>query len=270
MQRGVIGTPESEAGRLTTVESYHDTREEYDRRLEAALSAGEQHTLTGGSAYIEGTALKEEVQETSEWSYNPETESIDRGATREKVQHTSNFVAVPANETHRGFAMVSSSDGEFAFNVVGRADYTLMSRAEIQLGDFYLDHQDKFTVQTGGGHGDHADTIMAWGHNVDEDTAVGRPFEEAVKANTLPQLAGRYTSDVLAEIMEVNIAASGYVEVWDPDLSTPQFCEWVQEDILPYVRNSDADRDKSERARDDPAQNDLGAFDDGHEDEDDA
>jgi len=255
MKRGIIGVPESEAGRLTTVEPYHRTKTEYGQELTAAISPSEQQTLEGGAAFVEGTALKEEIEDQDYWYFDEEKDLIRKSERKTDVQHTADFVAVPATDAQDGFAMVSSSDGEFAFDVIGRADHVVMNRAELLLGDFYLDREDDFSIATGGGPGDRADTFMAWGSNVEDDKDLGRRLRQAAQANVLPQLAGTYPWD--GRIVYANIAASGYVEVYEPDFSTYEFLDFVRREIMPYVDRRESNGSKEEKAESDPNQASL-------------
>lgn len=271
MQRGIIGVPVQQADRLTTVEPYHSTKQEYEYTLTAAIAPHEQRTLDGGAQFIEGRALREQVDDDSSWVYDEDEQAIDRRSTRTKVQETSKFVAVPAADGQRGFAMVTSNDGTFAFSVIGRADMTPMDRAQIALGDFYLTYESDFTIQTGGQQGrlDRADTLMAWGQSIEDDEDLGDAVHAAATSNNLPQLAGTYTSPHNSRLMRVNLAASGYVEVWEPEMSTYEFLDWVRSDILPHVESVDQEAaDKSERAAADENQQGLEEFDeDGDADE---
>lgn len=269
MQRGIIGVPTQDTDRLTTVEPYHRTKEEYGIDLTVAVAPAEQRTLHGGVGFVEGSALLEDVETTDTWVYDEDDNEISSRPTHSKTQHHSTFIAVPAANGDNGFAMVSSSDGEFVFGVLGHADMTPLDRATINLGDFYLAHEDDFTIQTGGQQGrlDQADTVMAWGRELEEDQDLGSAIHDAARVNNLPQLAGTYTSDAIDFPMNVNLAASGYVEVWDPELSTYEFLEWVRSDIMPYVDSPDAsdDQDKSEKAEADPQQPGLDGFEDNAE-----
>ncbi|WP_135302617.1 hypothetical protein [Haloarcula amylovorans] len=262
MQRGIIGVPVQSHSRFTTVEPYHSTTQEYGHTLHAAIEPTEQRDLSGDTEFVEGRALKESTDDESKWYYDAD-DGIQRRTVHSKVQHASKFVAVPGDSGRQGFAMVDSSDGTFAFSVLGRADHTLMDRAEIDLGDFYFDREDDFSIRTGGCSGalDKADTLMAWGSSIEDDDNVGRPLDGALRSNTIPQLAGQYASPAVDGIMRVNLAASGYVEVWEPELSTYEFLEWVRADILPYVRGADEGRnDASEQAEADPDQPGLDEF----------
>lgn len=270
MQRGIIGVPVQSSDRLTTVEPYHDTREEYDMTLTAAVAPQEQQTFAGDAEFIVGRALKEDVDDDTHWIYDEDQQTVAKQSTRTKVQQASEFVAVPADESHNGFAMVTSNDGTFAFGVLGQADLTPMDRARIALGDFYLHHEDAFNIQTGGQQGrlDKADTLMAWGDKIEDDDDLGAAVHNAARSNTLPQLAGQYTSPHNSRLMRVNLAASGYVEVWEPEMSTFEFLDWVRADILPFVDGVDSEStDKSERAQADDDQQGLEEFDgnDGEE-----
>ena len=262
MQRGIIGVPVQDYDRFSTVEPFHASKVEYGQTLHAAIDPEEQRTLSGSTRFIQGSALKEEIDEETIYVYKEDV-GIDTTTRHTKTQNASEFVAVPGDEDRQGFAMVASSDGVFAFTVLGRADNTVMDRAEIDLGDFYLDREDDFTIQTGGQQGSlgEVDTLMAWGNELEADDNIGRSLHEAARANLLPQLAGTYVSDVIDVPVRVNLAASGYVEVWEPDLSVYDFLHWVRADILPYVRGADAeDVDTSEKADADPDQGGLGEF----------
>lgn len=264
MKRGIIGVPESESGRLTTVEAYHTTKKEYGQELTAAIAPSEQRRLDGGAAFVEGTALKEEIEDQDYWYFDEENETIRKSQKKTDVQNRADFVAVPATDGQDGFAMVSSSAGEFAFDVIGRADFVVMNRAEILLGDFYLDREDDFSIATGGGPGEQLNTkFMAWGDNVEEDDDLGRNIRQAARANTLPQLAGTYPWD--GRFVYANIAASGYVEVYEPDFSTYEFLDFVRREIMPYVERRESD-DSEKSAEDDPNQASLDDVDDGDSD----
>lgn len=266
MKRGIIGVPESDAGRLTTVEAYHTTKTEYGQELTAAVAPSEQRTLGGGASFVEGTALKEEIEDQDYWYFDEETDRIRKSERKTDVQRRTDFVAVPATADQDGFAMVSSSAGEFAFNVLGRSDRVVMNRATIDLGDFYLDRDDSFSVATGGGPGDRADTFMAWGNSVEDDDDLGRLVRHAAQSNTLPQLAGTYTWD--GRVVHANIAASGYVEVYDPDFSTYEFLDYVRREIMPYVQRretDDSDDADDQAAVDDFADSDADDADDADE-----
>jgi hypothetical protein len=92
---------------------------------------------------------------------------------------------------------------------------------------------------------------------------MGDAVRDAARANNLPQLAGEYHSDVTTMPVRCNLAASGYVEVWEPEMSTSEFLQWIRADILPYVTESDTEaQDKSEKAENDPKQNGLDDYDD--------
>jgi len=63
--------------------------------------------------------------------------------------------------------------------------------------------------------------------------------------NVLNQLAGRYSWNGFPYY--VNLAASGYVEIYDPsDLDTWEFLEWVRAEVVPYAHAPAEDETEQE------------------------
>lgn len=157
-------------------------------------------------------------------------------------QDYTSFVVVPAPEsgTHSGFMLVSSSAGKFAFNLVSGQNVGRIEDANLNLGSFYRDREDTFTPETSGGPTGSFDAgkMTAWGDDVLDDEQVADLLDGAIRHNRLNQLAGNYVyeADGSGIPFKVNMARSGYVEVWNPsDLTTPQFIKWVRMEVLPYA-----------------------------------
>lgn len=257
MRRGVLGVPEPNsigaADGITGVEDTVQTRP-VDApgvdELTAAINVQEQRTLTGGGDYYVGEALRERVVEDD--SYRVEDGSIKSVTTVDNVvQDYTRFVVAPATDAHSGFMVVSSSDGLFAFGMVSRQNVGRITDADLELGSFYLDREDTFTPQTSGGptNSFEAGKLTAWGDDVLEDEDLSSLLSSAVRHDRLDQLAGEYIyeEDGSGIPYKVNMARSGYVEVWNPsDLTTGQFLRWVRNEVLPYAGVEDEDDDEEQ------------------------
>lgn len=232
MQAGIIGVAES--GQLGRVESDLKTKEEYGMEFQQVLDVERVQDLSGETQFVEGAGLLETHEEID--AVEVEDGSIRYREKRRKEQSFADFVAVEARADHDGFAAVSSSDAEFIFDVIGSlSPGTRMTRADIRLGDWLSDRPD-FNLEGGGSSGissSNADTVMTWGQAVDEDTAVGRYIDDGKRANAVPVASGSYVWDSYA--ISCMIAASGWVQIWSPELSTYEWLEWVEQEILPYV-----------------------------------
>lgn len=237
MKAGIIGVPEGEADRITDVEAFSTTTEEYGLELNTVVETEEVQTLSGDTKFIEGTALKE-TAEDEEKAYIEDGKIRFRDAKVERQQF-GEFTVVPANDDHNGFVIVSSSSATFAFDLIDRT--TIINRAEISLGGFLKQHND-FSATTAGmsGHAGQVDSAVTWGRNVFDDTEFKDPLGDAVVADNLSQLAGQYMSDGVR--VKANLSESGYVQVYEPDMDTMEFLDWVIRDILPFA-SGESDED---------------------------
>ena len=249
MKRGVLGVPEPSslgaADGITGVESTvhrRTTDAPGVDELTAALNVQEQRTFGGGTDYYVGEALRERTVEDK--SYKVEDGQIrERTTVGNVVQDYTRFVVVEAaaNGSHSGFVLVSSSSGAFAFGMVARQNTGRIRAADLNLGSFYLDREDTFTPTTSGGPTSSFDAgkLTAWGDDVLEDEDLSSLLNAAVRHDRLNQLAGEYIYEDGSGSgfpYKVNMARSGYVEVWDPnDLTTGQFLTWVRTEVLPYA-----------------------------------
>lgn len=260
MRRGVLGVPEPHsigaADGITSVEDTVQTRA-VDvpgvDELTSAINVHEQRTLTGGGDYYVGEALRERVVEDT--GYSVEDGEIRSSVTvNDVVQDYTKFVVAPATDAHNGFMLVSSSEGLFAFGMVARQNVGRIRDADLNLGSFYQDREATFTPQTSGGPASSFDAgkVTAWGEDVFEDEDLNSLLSSAVRNDLLDQLAGDYVyekGDGTGIPYSVNMAKSGYVEVWDPsDITTGQFLRWVRTEVLPYADIPD-DEDDEEQSK---------------------
>jgi len=258
VRRGVLGVPNPDstgaADGITSVEDDVQTRD-VDApgvdELTAALNVQEQRTLTGGGEIYVGEAMRERVVEDESYYVDDEGSIGTRTTVDNVVQDYTTFVVVPAPESggHSGFMLVSSSEGAFAYGLVSRQNVGRVEAADLNLGSFYLDREDTFTPETSGGPTGRFDAtkMTAWGDDVLDDEDVQDLLDGAVRHNTLNQLAGEYVYEGVGLAYKVNMARSGYVEVWNPsDLTTPQFVKWVRTEVLPYATVVEEDDDSEQ------------------------
>ena len=253
MRRGILAVPEGDVGSITTVENYTRTEKGRSGELTIALRVKEEQTLSGETSYYFGEGLLEREEETTQ--YHAEDNQIRSRTEHAKVQEYTTFVAVPESDTHRGFMLVSSAAGTFAFGLVSSQNPACrLERADLHLGSFYKQHEDNFTPETSGGRatGDEFGTskMTAWGDDVFSDTQTAQLLSGSIRHDQLNQLAGNYLyeePDGTALPYAVNLAALGYVEIWDPsDIPTRGFLQWVEDEILPFA-NAEPDDEETEQ-----------------------
>lgn len=233
MNAGVLGVPLT--GPLTDVSDRLDTRRERGEELRTAVDVGEQRTLDGGVAAVEGRVLQEDLDERDVVTVDDDG-SISVGAVREPVQRWAEFAATTAQNGHDGFLVVDSSDAIFAFDIVGNA---VLEPAEIDLAAFVDDHEVIKVGTAGSPAVGPVDSLTAHGRNVleDEDIGVGEHIRDSIRAGHLSQVRVRYRSS--HGLVKAYLAASGYVEIYEPDLETPEFLEVVADDVLPFASGGD-------------------------------
>jgi hypothetical protein len=230
---GVLGVPITTP--LQEVRARVSTHNEKGHELTTAVDVAEQHTLSGSVASVEGRVLQEDIEEQE--AVTVEDGSILVGEQRCAVQRWADFAGVTATDDHEGFLLVDSSDAVFAFDVVGDS---ILEAAEIDLAAF-VDEQQVFALSTAGSPAvGPVDSVTAHGPNVldDEDIGVGEHIEQAIRSGHLSQVRVRYDSPNYG-IVRCYLAGSGYVEVYEPDLETPEFLELVANDVLPFASGGD-------------------------------
>ena len=233
MNAGVLGVPSD--ARLTDISDRCSTHDERGHELITAVDVREQHTLEGNTACFEGRVLYEEIG-TRE-AVRVKDGTIKVADRREKVQKWAEVAGMTARDGHQGFLLVDSSSAVFAFDVAGDA---ILEPANIQLADF-VDHHDVHQVGTAGSPAvGPVDSVTAHGSNVlqDEDIGVGDHIKDSIRAGTLSQVRVRYESPAWG-LVRGYLAASGYVEIYEPDLDTPQFLKLVASDVVPFTRGGD-------------------------------
>jgi hypothetical protein len=239
MKAGIIGVPVD--GQIDRIESQDDVDERYGMEFHTTLDVQRVEDLSGETKFIEGTALREEQEEVDRAEV--EDGSIRIRDSRQKDQTWADFVAVEARDGHPGFVAVSTSKAEFVFDVVARQlPGVRIERTEIALGGF-LSGKDDYNLQGAGGValGANADKFMSWGDRLDEDEDLGDLVDANKQSDTTPIAPGTYTYDGWA--VHCNIAQSGWVEVWSPDWGTHEFVQWVEDDVMPFIRQGDQDDD---------------------------
>lgn len=245
MKAGIVGVPVS--GDIGRIESDDQVKEQYGMEFHTTLDVTRVQDLSGDTRFVEGTGLHEEQVEEDGAMVEETDDDDDDGfririrPRRRKEQSFADFVAVEARNDHSGFAAVSTSSAEFIFDVIGSLSDPPAEiwRAQLDLGDWVRDRPG-FTVEGGGASetgSPNAQTVMSWGDDLEEDDQVGQYIDSALRSNLVPIVNGRYQWD--GRIVHCNIAASGWVEVWKPEMGTYDWLEWVEQEILPYVNEGE-------------------------------
>lgn len=114
------------------------------------------------------------------------------------------------------------------------------SEQAIRLTSFYRDNSFTSVGSVGfKARSDRAEKGTVHGNNVDNDEALGQDFHEGSLIN---ELRFEHRVDCIVEPVKAYIAASGYIEVYNPsDLTTEQFLTYVSEEVLPYCEDADED-----------------------------
>jgi hypothetical protein len=183
-----------------------------------------------------------------------------RWAAGEMARRTEERVAVPqisedgtVELTHEdqvleGYSAWAMVPGEFA---IGWTDWSFKflkwnfpvwqySEQLIGLTSFYRDNNFSNVGSVGfKARRDAAEKGTVHGQNVTSDEAIGEDLREESYLN---ELRFKYHPAAIHEPVKAYIAASGYVEVYNPgEMTTEQFLSYVREEVLPYTHDADDD-----------------------------
>lgn len=279
MRSGIIGVPsDSTSLGIESVEPVNDTHHEYGMDLRRVIETTDVRRFNGQTRWVEGRALFDDLEDVDK--YIVDAGKISKRDGKRRVPKYAKFVAVPATDSHRGFVIISSSSADFVFDMIARQNHVTIGRPTIRLGAFLRDRPD-FDVDGSGASGTgspKAQTIMAYGNDLLNDESVGGVLTRAAQvaegegeaAKNLPVLSGRY--DYNSRIAFVSLAASAYVNVYNPALETDEFLDWVRSEIIPYIDDESITtptdrRTEAEKTANDPNQASLADVEDDGGDE---
>lgn len=207
--------------------------EEFVRMLSVDDTSQATLSTIGDVDVYEGAAIWDEEKEPEQW--------FDVGPTIEKRQVTvrertgTRWAAVPASNGHDGFAMTSTSAGTFAFDQLAhRQTNCRIEPAYLDLRSWLDDKRDHLDVWEIGRDQPGRESTMTWaGREVLDDDAIN----EAIDRHAVLTLDVSYQED----IHRVSLAQSGWIEVFEPDMETAEFVEFVSAEILPYAITAESD-----------------------------
>jgi len=200
---------------------------EFVRMLSVDDSTQATLSTIGDVEVYEGAALWDEEKEPEQWY--PAGNTVEKGQSTVRQRTGTKWAAVPAANGHDGFAMTSTSAGAFAFKQLGaRQTNCQIEPAYIDLRSWLEDKRDRLDVWEIGKDQPAHETTMTWSgrESLDADA-----IDEAIRDHAVLTLDVDYQD----EYRRVSLAQSGWVEVFEPDMETAEFVEFVSAEILPYA-----------------------------------
>ena len=221
MNRGVIGRIDGGLGRI---DSFSRTREEEGFELDEMVDVERVKRTPDGLDVTLGRAARETVAERESVELSAGGISVSRDAAVE-TSHTEFLTA--GDE----FAAVGSSDGTFAFDLLGDRFGADVSRASVDLDSFWLALEDPTPWKVGFyGHEGPVENGVVHGEDVLDDGVFGRAIADLRKN----QLGVRVDLD--DRECKFLITESGYLELYQPrGIETAGFAEFVAENVLPHT-----------------------------------
>lgn len=227
MKAGILGLV---VGELDDIDSFHQTQKQDGTQFSRSLQVEQVGTTEAGSPIYEGEAAIEEVEEIESVTIEQETGEIVVTEQPLREGKYTQVLIVP-NE----FAVVSSSAGRFAFDLVQETQPGItVSRSSLDLNEYankYYDAPDVDPWQVGFyGNIGEAEKGVVYGEDVYND----EEMSEILERSQINQLGLRY--DVLGHDIKMTMAESGYVEVYQPsNFSTEDFATYLEEEMLPIA-----------------------------------
>lgn len=207
--------------------------EEFVRML--SVDEHSQATLSniGNVDVYEGAAIWDEEREPERWFDTGVSINKEQVEVRERIG--TRWAAVPAENGHDGFAMTSTSAGTFAFDQLAhRQTNCVIEPAYLDLRSFLEDKRDHLDVWEIGREQPGRQTTMAWSGR---EAMTDEQINEAIDRHAVLTLDVDYQS----EYRRVSLAQSGWIEVFEPDMETAEFLEFVSQEVLPYAFTAESD-----------------------------
>lgn len=220
MKRGCINLVE---GGVVETNYFPREWEEAEETLRSSVRVGQFSETLGDSARVrEGTAMKEYVADTSD-RYLDEDGVLEERTSVTKSVDVTDFVEVPES-----FVVTESTDDELAREVLGVATDGVVRQSEIDVRQFKQHEEFDLTRAA-------------------TDSARDVQFVEAVEfsragSSLPPELQNQPNVLVGFENLRWNgmalrgvLTASGYVEVYEPDLGSETYAQFLDEVVLQYA-----------------------------------
>ncbi|WP_336035141.1 hypothetical protein [Halobacterium yunchengense] len=221
MRAGVVALVD---GSFRKIDSYAETTADGDRELARRLEVDRVFSLPDGDAAFAGRAAAERVAPDREVSVDED--GITVTDQRRVTTAYTEVVGVPGE-----FVAAASSDGAFAFDLVGAETGTSLERATLDLDAFLDDRPDATPWRVGvAGRGDGS--VNGTFHAA--DLRASRDLDALRDGATVTQLGLAY--DYGGDAVKMTAARSGYVEVYQPAAyDAAEFLTYVRDEVLDYV-----------------------------------
>ena len=226
MKSGIIGLI---SGSSDSIESYSETVEQDGQMFSHSIQLEEIGHTKDGKPIYEGEAATETTDSEESISIKESTGEIVVTEKPVKSEKYTEVVVVPDE-----FAVVSSGEGIFAFELLNHAAGISAMRASLDLNEYakqYYDAPDVDPWQVGFyGNIGEAEKGIVYGEEVFDDSEIG----DLLERSQVNQLGFNYQID--GENMKMTMAESGYIEIYQPsNYSTEDFCNYILEEITPIA-----------------------------------
>ncbi|MBX0325765.1 hypothetical protein EGH21_22365 [Halomicroarcula sp. F13] len=207
--------------------------EEFVRMLSVDESSQATLSTIGDVDVYEGAAIWDEKREPEQWFGAGTT--INKKQVETRVRTGTRWAAVPAENGHDGYAMTSTSAGTFAFDQLAshQTDCSI-EPAYLDLRSWLEDKRDRLDVWEIGRDKPGAKTTMSWSGR---EEMTDSEIDEAIDRHAVLTLDVDYQGDY----RRVSLAQSGWIEVFEPEMETAEFLEFVSEEILPYAITAESE-----------------------------
>jgi hypothetical protein len=221
MNRGVIARVDGTLGRIGPFSRVH--REEGVELKELVEVTGVKRT-PAGLDITSGRAASQDLRDTESVSLANDEISVST-ASEVTTSHTEFLTAGDK------FAAVASSDGTFAFDVLAEEYNADVTRADIDIDEFWLSLDDATPWKVGFyGHDGPVENGVVHGEHVLDDGVFGSALADLQKN----QLGARV--DIDGDEYKFVITKSGYLELYQPrDLDDTEFAEFVVDHVLSHT-----------------------------------
>ncbi|MFD1647377.1 hypothetical protein [Haloarchaeobius litoreus] len=219
MNAGVIAKIDGSLNGLTT--------SQFDDDGNSVIEVGRFTQTKAGNRVVVGAAARERnLEDTGYTIRGTEIEEVsDEGTITEYTE----FLTVPGE-----FVVVSSGDGSFAFDLIGRVGEADIERATIDL-DGYIGSVESAEAWKVGfyDHDGQADNGVVYGDDILGDGEFGGVVDQA----RLNQLGVTYESQS-GETVKLDITESGYLNVYSPGFDSLEFADFIAGSIAPFIELS--------------------------------
>lgn len=220
VQGGVIGAVDGTFDRVAS----HATTERVDGRdLERALHVDRVFSLPDGEPAFEGSAAAEVVTER-------ERTVIEDGAVTVTTEPATTARRTDVAGVPGEFVVVGSGRGTFAFDLVAADTGTAVDRAALDLDAFFDRKADATPWKAGfvdGGEGDLSGVLHG------TDLRNGHDLTDLIESARLNQVGLEH--EYRGRDVKMTASASGYAEVYRPDLDVGAVLQYLREELVPHV-----------------------------------